>query len=123
VSTRDAGREVSEETARTLSDLRPRFRCAVVVFVDVRGVDQGDANHAAERVVRHSVGGERGELPALYQVPGTQGDRFRGADVSARVVNVMDLGTAARNGYLTQPAASNASWRQLGLDEEDGDSF
>ena len=92
-----------------------RFRCAVVVFMDVRGVDQGDANNAAQRVVRHAVGeGDRGLLPATYPIPGTQHPRFEGADLSARVVEVMDLGVAAGNGFLWQMPTSKA-WAQHGL--------
>lgn len=87
-----------------------RRRVAVVVLADVEAVDDMDAANAVSLAVRAKLAGSaRVSLPIELPIP-----LKRRATSRPGVVDVMDLGMAAGNGYLwTYP--THAAWRDRGL--------
>jgi hypothetical protein len=72
---------------------------AVVVFVEAQGYNEHDAGTGAMLAVRQAFGGPRMELPADITL--RMANR---PDESMAVVDVIEVGIAAGNGYLwTRP--------------------
>lgn len=90
---------------------REKFRVAIAVFVEVEGVDALDASSAAQMLIRKALQGDQwptGQPFVLHH------ERPDGVSWDGEVVNVMDVGMAAGNGYLwIEPTAK--SWREKGL--------
>ncbi|GAB6901955.1 hypothetical protein [Kineosporia succinea] len=102
-----------------MSDDRMRYRVAVVVFADVRGVDYVDATAGAVQAIRSALtDGFTKPVPVDLPNPYASEERFKDHDMSCRAVAVMDLGMAAGNGYLwTEPTAR--AWTNYGNDLPD----
>lgn len=80
---------------------RQRHRVAVVVFVEAEGADERDAGNGAELAVRQALAGPRLGLPADITLK-----MANRPDEAMTVVDVMEVGMAAGNGYLwTRPTS------------------
>jgi hypothetical protein len=80
---------------------RTTYRSAVVVFVEAKGADERDAGNAAELAVRQALAGPRLGLPADIILK-----MANRPDEAMTVVDVMEVGLAAGNGYLwTRPTS------------------
>jgi hypothetical protein len=81
----------------------PEHEVAIAVFVKLRAYDQRDAANTAEVAIRQALGGdtwmERSPTIEFRSVRHT---------VPVHVGNVMDVGTAARNGYLSVRPSTQA---------------
>lgn len=86
---------------------REKHRVAVVVFAEVEAVDHGEAAYIARRSVRAALAD--GGLPAEVGF-----DHRSGQHLDATVHDVMDLGMAARDGYLWTTPTSRAYPHQEG---------
>jgi hypothetical protein len=76
---------------------RQKHRVAVAVFLEVDGFDEDDAGMGGMLAVRQALGAIRG-LPQEITFRAANGEH------AAQVVEVMELGIAAGNGYLwTRP--------------------
>ena len=90
-----------EPILETNADL-PEHRVAVVVFTTVRAVDKSDAVSLAESAVRKAIR----DAPGEYDLPHAKSIIFEkvGRDIHWRVPvvvrSVLEVGQAARNGYL-----------------------
>lgn len=89
-----------------------KTRAAVVLFVDIDEDQVADA-HDLEQLVRQSLyqnHWNREKNGIFAQLPVKFGKR----ELEVRVVDVMDVGRAAGNGYVwTEP--TNTAWRNRGL--------
>jgi hypothetical protein len=81
---------------------------AVVVFIQARGVDERDAGNGAMMAVRQAWG--PGTLLPVRSARGTE---------NVRVVDAMEVGMAAGNGYLWTEVTGKA-FRQYEEDEDPG---
>ena len=102
-----------------------RHRVALVVFCDAEGVDCQDAASWAEAAVVSALRTSgtsdlpRGVLSALVAYPrGVEATRETAHGVNA--VQVMEAGTALRNGYLWACPTGQA-WRVVGADDPEED--
>jgi hypothetical protein len=94
---------------------RERFKVAVVVLVDCEGVDERDASNVAQVAVRAAITGDAlASMPVEVAIP-----LRKAVDRTVRVIDVMDLGVAAGNGYLWTSPTSRA-WRDVGIDPARG---
>lgn len=85
---------------------RKTYRTATVVIAEAEGVDQHDAEMAAQIIIRNKLA-DRGKLPVGL------GFNLRSSTLDAEIIDVMDLGMAAGNGYLwTYPTLK--AWREIG---------
>jgi len=81
--------------------IRETHRVAVVVFVEAEGIDERDAGSAAMLAVRQALAGPRLGLPADIIL--RMANR---PDEALKVVDVIEVGMAAGNGYLwTRPTS------------------
>lgn len=86
-----------------------KVRAAVVLFVDI-DEDQVASEHDLETLVRQSLWQNHWNKDGLFaKLPVKFGKR----ELEVRVIDVMDVGRAAGNGYIwTKP--TNTAWRNRG---------
>lgn len=93
-------------------------RVAVTVFCVAPGVDEVDASLVAEAALRRvltEATGTRVGHECVIEAP------FRDFPRHVRVVDVMDIGVAAGNGYLwTRPTGKAYRERGIDIGKEDG---
>lgn len=85
---------------RDNSDL-PEHRVAMVVFTTVRAVDELDGHGIVRHAIRSALKAESIDTDKVLLLA-----RFRDAAVAVRVHDLVEVGTAAGNGYLwTRPTS------------------
>jgi hypothetical protein len=88
----------TDERWRDNSDL-PEHRVAMIVFTTVRAVDELDGHHIVRHAIRSALAAESVDTDKVLLLA-----RFRDAEIGVRVHDLIEVGTAARNGYLwTKP--------------------
>lgn len=91
---------------------RKKHRVAVVVFLEVDGYDECDAGSGGEYAVRQAFTGRRKGLPVDTEFVAANGKN------TASIVDVMELGRAAGNGYLWTRPSGKAFPRPADTEEE-----
>lgn len=77
---------------------RKTYRVAVAVFLETDGIDEHDAGSGGVLAVRQALAGRAMTLPLEVEYVAANGQN------TAKVVDVMEVGMAAGNGYLwTKP--------------------
>lgn len=99
-------------------DGRETYRIGVMVYVEAKGVDELDATHRAEAIIRqrlheHRVGEERG-FPCTIDLDGATASRpgfvHPHQYVRVKVFDVESLKAAARNGHVALTPDMRAFW-------------
>jgi hypothetical protein len=86
--------EPQPPSPRDNSDL-PEHRVAMVVFTTVRAVDELDGHGIVRHAIRSALKTSSVEAPILTVMA-----RFRDGEVPVKVHDLVEIGTAAGNGYV-----------------------
>ena len=100
--------EPPAEPLRDNSDL-PEHRVAMVVFTTVRAVDELDGHGIVRHAIRRALVAESIDTESVLLLA-----VFRDAEIPVRVHDLVEFGTAARNGYVWTKSTGKAYPRPEG---------